>query len=286
VDEPDATAPARTSEADGRALLSLAVAAARSAGALLLARFGGPAQGVGTKSSATDMVSDADREAERLIRDAILSARPRDALVGEEGAAARGGSGVRWLVDPLDGTTNFLYGIPAFAVSIACADEGGALLGVVHDPCRDETFAATRGAGTRLNGEPARVSPCPQLAEALVATGFSYAPAERDRQARALTAILPRVRDIRRGGSAALDLAWVACGRLDGYFEGPLMPWDVDAGVLLVVEAGGRVARLSQGAQDGERVVASCAAIHEGLLELVRPGLEPVGRPGNRLHSS
>ena len=212
---------------------------------MLLERFGGPARGVDPKSSATDLVSDADRAAERLIARMLADERPDDGLLAEEGAAASATSGRRWLVDPLDGTTNYLYGYPAWSVSVALEDDQGGLVGVVHDPAREETFAASRGAGARLNGTPIAVRRHDRLETALIATGFGYASEQRANQASALISILPRVRDLRRGGSAALDLAWLACGRVDGYFERGLKAWDWGAGRLLVAEAGGVVEDLA-----------------------------------------
>jgi myo-inositol-1(or 4)-monophosphatase len=211
---------------------------------VLLERFGAPAEGVDSKTSETDLVSDADREAEGTIQELLAAERPDDGLVAEEGARARSDSGRRWVVDPLDGTINFLYGFPAWCVSVALEDHDRALVGVVHDPLRQETFAAVRGEGCRLNGEPAGVRPCERLETALVATGFSYEPARRAEQAALVAHVLPRVRDIRRPGAAALDLAWVAAGRLDGYYERGLKPWDWAAGRLLVEEAGGEVAEM------------------------------------------
>lgn len=203
-----------------------------------------PATGLAAKSSATDPVSDADREAEALIAGELRRARPDDGLVGEEGASAGGDSGRRWVVDPLDGTVNFLYGHAAWAVSIALEDVDGRAVAVVHDPARGETFTALRGGGCKLNGEPVRVSGEERLETALVATGFGYAAERRALQAEALARVLPRVRDIRRNGSAALDLAWVAAGRLDGYYERGVQHWDWAAGRLLVEEAGGTTAEL------------------------------------------
>ena len=239
---------------------------ARAAGRILLERFGGPARGVSRKSSETDMVSDADRAAERSIADTLRAERPRDGVLGEEGAAVAAESGRRWLVDPLDGTTNYLYGYPAWSVSVALEDERGGLVGVVHDPSRDETFRAARGHGAELNGTPVSVSDHDRLETALVATGFGYAPQLRAAQAGALAEILPQVRDLRRGGSAALDLSWLASGRLDGYFERGLNPWDWAAGRLLVVEAGGSVAELGG---DPAGIVAAGPALIEPLTRLV-----------------
>lgn len=206
---------------------------------MLLARFRQPALGVDHKSTETDPVSEADREAERLIEGMLMRERPGDGLLAEEGASAESGGGRRWVVDPLDGTVNYLYGHAAWCVSIALEDAGGAAAGVVHDPARSETFRAHRGGGAELNGVPIGVSGCDRPAMALIATGFGYAPERRAAQAETLREILPRIRDIRRAGSAALDLAWVACGRLDGYFERGLQAWDWAAGRLIVEEAGG-----------------------------------------------
>jgi myo-inositol-1(or 4)-monophosphatase len=207
-------------------------------------RFGGPARGLESKSTATDLVSDADRDAEALIRDLLVRERPDDGLLAEEGTSQPGESGRRWVFDPLDGTVSYLYGYPHWSVSIALEDAEGAALGVVYDPNRDELFAAERGAGATLAGEPIRVRDAPPLAEALVATGFGYDPARRARQAEVAAALLPAVRDIRRAGSAALDLSWLAAGRLDAYYERGLSPWDWAAGSLLVREAGGAVEEL------------------------------------------
>ncbi len=207
------------SAADPHALLELAVRSAHAAGALLVDRFHRTASGVSTKSSQTDPVSDADRDAESLIAGLLRGARPDDAIVGEEGAGATGGSGLEWIVDPLDGTVNFLYGIPQWAVSIACRDDRGALTAVVHDPVRGETFSAVRGRGCTLDGAVLRLREPPPLARALVGTGFSYVAAERERQTAIFARVLPRARDVRRAGSAALDLAWVAAGRLDAFYE-------------------------------------------------------------------
>jgi myo-inositol-1(or 4)-monophosphatase len=225
-------------------LLSLAVRAARAGGRVLLERFGAPASGLAAKSSRTDLVSDVDRASEAVVVGMIRGERPEDRVVAEEGSDAPGASGLRWLVDPLDGTINYLWGIPHWGVSIACLDERGALVGVVHDPARDETFTAARGAGSRMGERALALDGGGDLAEALVATGFSYRAEERERQARRLPAVLPAVRDVRRLGSAALDLAWVACGRFDAFYETGLAPWDGAAGALLVAEAGGVVEEL------------------------------------------
>ena len=236
------------------------------AGEILMAHAGRPARGLGSKSSPTDMVSDADREAEAAVAELLRTERPDDGIVGEEGSAREGRSGRRWVVDPLDGTTNFLYGYPAWCVSVALEDGAGPLAAAVHDPARGETFRAGRGAGCDLDGTPLRVREPDDLSSALIATGFGYDPGARAAQANLLGEVLPRVRDIRRGGAAALDLAWVAAGRLDGYYERGLKAWDWAAGRLLIAEAGGEVAPM-RGEPLG--LVASSPALLPDLLELV-----------------
>lgn len=227
--------------ADPYALLALALGAARAAGDLLLERFGGPASGVVSKSTRTDLVSDADRDAEALILTAIRAARPDDAIVAEEsGELGHSGDGVVWHIDPLDGTINYLWGLPQWCVSIHAADATGDLVGVVLDACRNETFTATPG-DARCNDVPLVLDPATDLAAALVATGFAYDRDMRRTQAVELVELIADVRDVRRAGAAALDLAWVAAGRLDAYYERGLSIWDSAAGAMLVREAGGEV---------------------------------------------
>jgi myo-inositol-1(or 4)-monophosphatase len=266
------------------ALLDLAVDAAHRAGEMLLGRFGGPQSGVDAKSSSTDMVSDADRDAERLLLDAIESARPDDGLIAEESGRRPGSTGLVWVVDPLDGTTNYLYGIPAWSVSVACRDADGGLLAVVHNPSQAETFTAVRGAGTQVNGAPARVSELGDLSRALVGTGFGYSPERRALQSTALAHVVPRVRDVRRAGSAAIDLAWVACGRLDGFYEAGIRDWDRAAGLLLVSEAGGVTDILEPGLDGADCVVAAGPALYEPLRALVETGLSAARAEADRLH--
>ena len=236
------TADVLSADATPAELCALAESVTREAGALLRERFDQPAGPLRTKSSPTDLVSEADLAAERLIRERLMAARPGDAVLGEEGGdrgPAAGGAGERrWVVDPLDGTINFLFGIPQWAVSIACEDGEGTLAGVVHDPLRGETFAAVRGATPTLEGAEVVGSTRADLATAMVATGFSYDAGVRARQAEVAARVLPRVRDLRRMGSAALDLAWTACGRYDAYYERGLKPWDLAAGALLCACAG------------------------------------------------
>jgi myo-inositol-1(or 4)-monophosphatase len=252
-------------------LLALAIEAAARAGELLLTYFEGPAAGVSSKTSPTDLVSDADRASEKLVVDLISATRPGDGVLAEEGAARDSTTGVTWVLDPLDGTVNFLFGIPVWSVSIAVQDDEGTSVGVVHDPCRGETFAARRGGGSTLNGRPVHVSDASDLATALIGTGFSYEHEARTRQAETLQRVLPNVRDIRRAGSAALDLASLACGRLDGFYEGAMEPWDKAAGALLVTEAGGVVTELPAPlAHLSPGLVAAGPGLHEELSNLVR----------------
>jgi myo-inositol-1(or 4)-monophosphatase len=223
-------------------LLALARELAGAAAEVLRAR---PTDlGVTTKSSPTDVVTVMDRAAERVILDGLARARPGDAIVSEESAATAGDTGVRWLVDPLDGTVNYLYGIPHYAVSIAAEIDGEPEVGVVLDVERRVEYAATRGGGATCEGQPITCSSQIDPSQALVATGFNYEVARRTVQAQAMATILPAVRDIRRFGSAALDLCAVACGQVDGFFESGMHEWDWAAGALIAREAGARVAGL------------------------------------------
>jgi myo-inositol-1(or 4)-monophosphatase len=244
--------------------LALAERAARAAGDVLMSYFGRAAEGLDVKSSPTDPVSDADREAEEAIHGIIAAERPGDGIIGEEGARTAAANGRTWIVDPLDGTVNFLYGMRAWAVSIALEDPDGLSVGVVFNPVDEECFVAARGEGARLDGRPIHVSGCASLDRAMVATGFSYVAEHRARQAETLVRLLPAVRDVRRAGAAALDLAYVACGRVDAFYERGLKRWDEAAGRLLVDEAGGVVNDL-----DGEPAGVLAAATPElaALLE-------------------
>lgn len=229
-------------------LLSVADAAASAAAAVLRTEYGRRRSDVSTKSSATDMVSGVDRAAEQAVVAVLAERRPDDGILAEEGSDRAGTSGVRWVVDPLDGTTNYLFGVPAFAVSVAAEIEGVPSVGVVVDPSRNETWRAVRGRGATRDGHRVQLPATPPpLAAALVATGFSYLPERRAHQADVLRHVLPRVRDIRRFGAAALDLCWVAGGRVNAFYELGLQPWDLAAGVVIVAEAGGEVAELSDG---------------------------------------
>jgi myo-inositol-1(or 4)-monophosphatase len=223
-------------------LRALAESVAREAGALLREAFHGPELRITAKSTPTDLVSEADHNAERLIRERIAAARPDDGVLGEEGGDRVGTSAVRWIVDPLDGTVNFLFGIPQWAVSIACEDAEGMLVGVVYDPMRDELFSAERGGRPTLDGRPITASTKRDMATAMVGTGFGYDSEVRRAQAVVAARLLPEVRDLRRFGAAAIDLAWTACGRLDAYYEHGLNAWDLAAGGL-ICECAGLVVR-------------------------------------------
>jgi myo-inositol-1(or 4)-monophosphatase len=261
--------PARAGDGAGIGLLdelaTVALSAARAAAAVQVDSLGRARSQVDTKTSATDMVSEVDRQAEEAVARILAERRPDDAVLGEEGTSREGTTGVRWVVDPLDGTTNYLFGIPAFSVSIAAELDGEPAVGVVIDPSRRETWAAARGRGARCDGRPVQVATGRSTIDtALVGTGFGYRPERRREQAAVVAAVLPRVRDIRRFGSAALDLCWVAGGRLDAYYEWGLNPWDLRAGQLICTEAGGRVEML------GDRtVVASVPELHDPLVALL-----------------
>lgn len=249
--------------------LPVAVEAARSAGKLLREALGG-ARDVRYKGSPTNLVTEMDPRAEALIVGQLREAFPDHAVLGEEGGAQAGRSEYRWLIDPLDGTTNYAHGLPIFSVSIALERAGQVELGVAYDPSRDECFVAERGAGATLNGEAIRVSETADLGASLLVTGFP-----NDIRTAAATnlpeyaALALRARAVRRLGSAVLDLCYVAAGRFDGYWELRLGPWDMAAGGLIVQEAGGRVTTVRGGPWrlEGPGVLATNGAIHEALLE-------------------
>ena len=250
-------------------LLAVAREAAEAAGALLVPRFG-TERAVGAKSSPTDAVSEADLAAERAIREVLAARRPDDGILGEEGTGdLPGSSGLRWVVDPLDGTVNFLYAVPQWCVSVAVEAEGETVAGVILDPVRGELFGATHDGAATLAGRALPGSDCDELAQALVATGFGYESEVRRRQAEVVARVLPVVRDIRRAGSAALDLAWLAAGRYDAFYERGVKTWDVAAGLLLCERAGLRVRRLEP--RDGlpAGVLVAPPALLEALGELV-----------------
>ncbi len=250
-------------------LRELAERVATEAGAMLLAGAGDHRLSVTTKTSGTDMVSEMDRASEEMIVKGILAARPDDAILGEETGARAGTSGVRWIIDPLDGTTNYLYGHPIWAVSVAAEVDGEVVAGVVAAPGLRETFASSRGQGASLNGHAILVSEEVDLANALVGTGFGYLASRRGLQAAVLPQLLPAVRDIRRNGVASLDLCWVACGRLDGYFEAGGQPWDVAAGLLIAAEAGAVASGLDGGPVAPESLMVATPGVAPALFGLL-----------------
>jgi myo-inositol-1(or 4)-monophosphatase len=251
-------------------VIELAVAVAHEAGAGLREAFGRLGDlAISAKSTPTDLVSEADVATERLIRARLEAARPDDAILGEEGDDRAGTSGLRWVVDPLDGTVNFLFGIPQWCVSVACEDDHGTLAGVVYDPMREETWAATRDGDATLNGTPVRSPGRGELATALVATGFGYAADVRESQAQVVARLLPLVRDVRRLGAAALDLAWAAAGRVDAYYERGVKHWDVAAGALICARAGLAVHELPPAPPADSGLLVAPPAIADELLALV-----------------
>jgi myo-inositol-1(or 4)-monophosphatase len=223
-----------------------------------------------TKSTNTAMVTEMDLWAERYITDALVSARPLDAIIGEEGTRRDGSSDVQWYVDPIDGTTNYLYGHPGYSVSIGASVDGALAVGVVGDPTLGEVFRARRGGGAYRNDVAIHATNCSSLAEALVGTGFGYRADRRRAQAHVLQEVLPEVRDIRRMGSAAIDLCSVACGRLDAYYEYGISPWDIAAGSVIVVESGAMVTDLAGQPTLGPMIVAAGVPLYGDLCDLLR----------------
>ncbi len=270
---------------DGEALRELAVRLARSAAEVLLEHRQAPVTVTHTKTSPTDVVTAADVAAEHRLRELLRRARPDDGVLGEEEGLRPGRSGLTWVVDPLDGTANYLYGIGVYAVSVAVV-QGSAdpsswhtVAGAVHDVERGQTYSAAAGGGARLDGplpwggaadgSPLAASACTRLGECLLGTGYSYEPAVREVQGRALATLLPQVRDVRRIGSAALDLCMVAAGRFDGYVERGLHPWDHAAGVLVAREAGAAVRGVAGRAPDHDLVLAAAPGVVDELSRAV-----------------
>jgi myo-inositol-1(or 4)-monophosphatase len=254
-------------------LLNFAIQTARDAGRILSDRFGRALQ-ISSKG-VIDLVTEADLAAEKLIVERIKSYYPRHAVLAEESGATAGAAGDRsewkWIIDPLDGTTNYAHAYPCFCVSIALERDGTLELGVVYDPTRDEVFAAERGQGATLNGLPIRVSGVDELNSAMLCTGFPYDVRERGDFARHFHNFIMHAQAVRRDGSAALDLAYVACGRFDGFWEEGLRPWDVAAGVLLVAEAGGRVSYYDGSPFNiySPPIVASNGLVHDAMMRVL-----------------
>jgi myo-inositol-1(or 4)-monophosphatase len=226
---------------------------------------------VGQKSSPTDVVTQTDLHAEELIRSRVLEATPDAGILGEEGGTTAPGLRLQWVLDPLDGTINFLYGLPLFAVSVAAAVEGEVVAGAVIDVLRGEVFSAHVGGGARLDGEPIAVSECAELAKALVTTGFSYQSQLRDLQGEVAHRVLSRARDLRCFGSAALELCWVACGRVDAYFQRDTEIWDRAAGALIAAEAGARTELPCP--ENDDLAIAAAPRVFDDLWTVVQPAV-------------
>ena len=248
--------------------LEAATSAAREAAEVLRSGFG-VEQAIRYKGE-VDLVTEVDEKAERVIKEILVGAFPSYGMLAEEGGRVSGGGDARWIVDPLDGTTNFAHGLPIFAVSIALERAGEVVLGVVHDPIREETYVAERGRGATLNGEPIRVSDTDGLIRALIATGFPYDRAEMPEALELFGRFAALTRGMRRLGATALDLCYVAAGRLDGYYERGIWPWDIAAGSLILEEASGKVTdyRGSELDLEGREIVASNGALHPALLSI------------------
>lgn len=255
------------------ALLDLATDLARAAGRLALeGRRSAPSamSTVDPKSSPTDLVTEFDRAAEQLIVERILATRPDDSILGEEGTDVAGSSGYVWAIDPIDGTTNYVYDLPAWSTSVAVSAGDRTIAGAVYVPALDEMYAAAAGAGATLNGQPIRCSNRSELSLALVATGFGYRPEVRARQAARVASMIPSIRDIRRLGSAAIDLCQVATGRVDAYFEEHLNPWDAAAGELIAREAGARSSDFAGSDPRPDELLVAAPGVHGALIDLIR----------------
>jgi len=253
-------------------LLDFAIQTARDAGRILAERFGRKIE-ISNKSE-IDLVTESDLASEKVIIDRIKTHYPRHSILAEESGASNPDddeSGWRWIIDPLDGTTNYAHGYPCFCVSIALAHQGRMEIGVVYDPIRDEMFAAERGQGASLNSRRISVSGTMNLSAALLCTGFPYDVRERNEFARHFANFIMKAQGVRRDGAAALDLAYVAAGRFDGFWEEGLKPWDVAAGALIIEEAGGRVSKYRGEPLDiySPPIVASNGLIHDQMREVL-----------------
>ena len=245
-------------------LVSLAEEVARSTGALLMQR---PDSFTFTeKSSAVDFATQMDQQAESLIVKSLLAARPDDGIIAEEGAAQPSKSGITWVIDPLDGTVNYLYGLPGWNISIAAKNQEGVIAGVVFAPTINTLWKATKGGGAYLNNKPIKCNDPVNLNLALIATGFSYDLELRKEQGARIQKLIPQIRDLRRNGAAAVDLCYVAMGAVDAYFESSLKEWDFAAGGLIATEAGALISGRTGGAPDGDMVVCAGPSLHAQLL--------------------
>jgi myo-inositol-1(or 4)-monophosphatase len=251
-------------------LLDFAMQTARDAGRILAERFGRASLKVQHKGD-IDLVTEADLAAERLIIERIRSYHPRHAILAEEAGDSAHVSDYKWVIDPLDGTTNYAHGYPCFCVSIGLEYKGELVLGVVYDPVLDELFAAERGGGATLNGRVIHVSAVADLNRALLCTGFPYDVRGRNDFARHFTSFIMHAQGVRRDGAAALDLAYVACGRFEGFWEEGLQPWDVAAAIVIIEEAGGRVSRYdgSPASIYAPPIVVSNGLLHEEMMRVL-----------------
>jgi myo-inositol-1(or 4)-monophosphatase len=248
-------------------LLKLAESVARDTGALLMDR---PDTFTLTeKSSAVDFATQMDKAAEELIVYKLLAARPDDGIIAEEGSSRESKSGITWVIDPIDGTVNYLYGLPGWNVSIAAKDKDGVVVGVVFAPTLSSLWSAIRGQGALHNGKKIKCNDPVSLDRALIATGFAYDLTHRMEQGAAMANLLPKIRDLRRNGAAAVDLCYVAMGAVDAYFESSLKEWDLAAGGLIASEAGAKVSGRAGGAPDSELVICAGGALHAALLPLL-----------------
>jgi myo-inositol-1(or 4)-monophosphatase len=258
-----------TSTSIGSQLRLVAESLAREAGDMALqGRKSGPLT-VTTKSSPIDVVTKFDKASEAMITEGLAKVRPDDAIIGEEGASKHGTTGITWHIDPIDGTTNFYFDVPMWAVSIGAVDEHGPLAGAVYVPALGEMFSGARGEGSTLNGMPISVRENNDIADALVCTGYSYQISERAVHAKRVAEIVMKVRDIRRFGAAAIDLCFVACGRLDAYFEEHLNSWDLIAGQVIATEAGAVFSDYVGNAVTPAQVLAATPGVHADLIHLI-----------------
>lgn len=253
----------------GQDLLSLATTIAHRVGAVALAGRKRGLTDVSTKSTSTDMVTEYDRLTELSIISALRAKRPNDSIVGEEGGGHAGTSGITWYVDPIDGTTNFLYDLPSWTISLGAHDADGEFVGVVFCPPLNETYSAIRGCGAHLNGVSISCNPIDDVSNALVATGFNYSPTNRVVQAKRIPFIIDKIRDVRRLGAASLDLCFVACGRYDAYYEEHLFPWDLAAGTLIAKEAGCALGSIDGGEHIPSAILASAPGVFSQIQRLV-----------------
>ena len=256
--------------ADPRELLAIAQPLAEFVAQRLVDGLDRVGPQITAKSTPTDLVTEMDTWAEAHITEALLTARPHDAVQGEEGADHHGTSGITWSIDPIDGTINYIHGLPGFCVSIAARVDGSSIAGVVVSPLHRDTFAATIGGGATRNGSAISVSSPASAARSVVGTGFGYDPGRRRRQAAVLAQVIGDIADVRRGGAAAVDLCSVACGRLDGYWEVGLNDWDHAAGALIAAEAGARCEGLDGSAPSERFILAAPHTTWDELADLLR----------------